>query len=282
MRTGIGAQIIHEGGIAQRKRATGDGSAHTHAGHRVEVLHAVELEVPASGLGHDGIGQRMLAALVQAGRQVQHLVGVEALEGHDFLERGASFGEGAGLVDDEGIDAAHVLDGLGIAEQHAHLCRLAGGDHDRHRRGQTQRAGAGDDQHRNRVQDGKGPGRLRAEEAPDEEGGHRDRQDREHEPVGDGIGHPLHRRASALRLRDQLHDLRQHSVGTHLGGADHQRAGAVLGRADDLIASGFLDRDRLAGEHRLVDPGAAFHHFAIHRQLFAGSHAQVVADMHVG
>ena len=43
----------------------------------------------------------------------------------------------------------------------------------------------------------------------------------------------------------------------------------------------FLDRHRLAGEHRLVDARAAFEHHAVDRHLFARAHAQPIADVHV-
>ena len=42
-----------------------------------------------------------------------------------------------------------------------------------------------------------------------------------------------------------------------------------------------LDRDRLAGQHRLVDARAALQHLAVDRHLLARAHAQAVADVHV-
>ena len=42
-----------------------------------------------------------------------------------------------------------------------------------------------------------------------------------------------------------------------------------------------LDRDRLAGHHRLVDAGAALEHDAVDRDPLAGPHAQPIADVHV-
>ncbi len=56
---------------------------------------------------------------------------------------------------------------LGVLEEHAHGRALAGGDHDRHRRGQAQRARAGDDQHRDRVDERVGHARLGADQRPD-------------------------------------------------------------------------------------------------------------------
>ena len=52
---------------------------------------------------------------------------------------------------------------------------------------------------------------------------------------------------------DQPHDLRQRGVGADRGGPDDQAAVGVDRGADDLVAGGHLDRDGLAGQHRLVD-----------------------------
>ena len=76
-----------------------------------------------------------------------------------------ALGERAGLVDDERVDLAHDLDGLGVPEQHAHRGALARRDHDRHRRRQAERARASDDEHRDRVDERVRHARLGADEA---------------------------------------------------------------------------------------------------------------------
>ena len=48
-----------------------------------------------------------------------------------------------------------------------------------------------------------------------------------------------------------------------------------------LSPGALRDRDRLAGQHRLVDRAAAFDDDAVDRHLLAGPHAQRVADVHV-
>ena len=57
-------------------------------------------------------------------------------------------GDRAGLVEHDGVDAAGGLEHLGAPDQDAELGAAAGADHQRGRRGQAQRARAGDDQHR--------------------------------------------------------------------------------------------------------------------------------------
>ncbi|MCY1374507.1 hypothetical protein D9M69_618550 [compost metagenome] len=99
----------------------------------------------------DGMRQRMLAALVEAGGQAQHLGGVICAGTFRTVEYRVPFGQGSGLVDDQRVDLAQVLDGAGITKQHTAAGGLARCDHDRHRRRQPQGAGAGDDQHRHGI-----------------------------------------------------------------------------------------------------------------------------------
>ena len=52
-------------------------------------------------------------------------------------------------------------------------------------------------------------------------------------------------------------------------GAHHEAAGAVDGAAGDPAARRLLDRDRLAGHHRLVDGARALEHHAVDRHRLA-------------
>ena len=60
-----------------------------------------------------------------------------------------------------------------------------------------------------------------------------------------------------------------------------KRAGAVDRAADHASPGRLLDRDRLAGDHRLVDRAAALEDDAVDRHLLAGPHAQPVAGVHL-
>ena len=68
----------------------------------------------------------------------------------------ASLRSRAGLVDDQRVDPLEDLERLGILHEDASAGAPARAHHDRHRRGQAQCAGAGDDQHRHRVDQGMG------------------------------------------------------------------------------------------------------------------------------
>ena len=152
--------------------------------------------------------------------------------GDDRDDLRLAFGQRAGLVDDQRVDLFHALERFGVLDQHAGLRAAADADHDRHRRGEAQRAGAGDDQHAHRGDQAVGEARLRPEHRPGGKGDERDRDHRRHEPAGDLVGQPLDRRAAALRLRHHLHDLRQQRVAADLVGAHHEAAGGVERAAD--------------------------------------------------
>ena len=106
--------------------------------------------VLARGAG-DRRGQRMLARLFEAGGQSEQLGFVLARRRHDRHQPGLALGQRAGLVDDQGVDPLQDLERLGVLDQHAGAGPAAGPDHDRHRRGQPEGTRAGDDQHRDGV-----------------------------------------------------------------------------------------------------------------------------------
>ena len=70
------------------------------------------------------------------------------------------------------------------------------------------------------------------------------------------------------------------SVSAPTFSASHDEAAAAVQRAADHLVAGILfDRQGFAGHHRLVDGAAALQHDPVDRQLFAGTHAQAVADL---
>jgi hypothetical protein len=89
----------------------------------------------------------------------------------------------------------------------------------------------------------------------------------------------LDRRARALRLAGHGDDARQQRVGADPLGAHDQAARRVQRRAGHGVAGTFLDRHRLARDHRLVDRAISLEHHAIDRHFLAGAQAQPVADL---
>ena len=151
-------------------------------------------------------------------------------------------------------------------------------DHDRDRRGQTQRTGTGDDEHRNGGDQGVGQTGLGTDQAPDDGGEQGDRDHRGNEPSGDRIGQPLDRGATALGLGHHLDDLRQQGVGAHLVGAHDEGSGLVESAGHDAVADILGHRHGLAGHHGFVDSDPTLQEFAIDRDLLSGPYPQAVAD----
>ena len=104
--------------------------------------------------------------LLQARGQREQFVLADAGRWADRGKARLALGERAGLVHHQRVDLLEHLERLGVPDQHARARAPADAHHDRHRRGQAQRARAGDDQHRDGVDERVGQPRLRAPAAP--------------------------------------------------------------------------------------------------------------------
>ena len=88
----------------------------------------------------------------------------------------------------------------------------------------------------------------------------------QHEPERGAVGEPLAGRLGVLRLLDELDDLRERGVRADGGRAGAQRAVLVDRRADQLVAGRLVDRQALAGDHRLVDLALALLDLGVDRR----------------
>ena len=93
----------------------------------------------------------------------------------------------------------------------------------------------------------------------------------------DAVGEPLHRRLAGLRLLDEPRDLRERRLGADPRRADDETAVRVDGRAGDRRSRADLDRNRLAGQQRLVDRRGSLDDDAVGRDLLAGADDEHVA-----
>jgi len=89
----------------------------TLAGDRLEPRGFAQLNAPLAGAGDDGLGQRMLGVLLSRGDEAQEIIFPPAAKSEDIREGGRSIGEGAGLVEDDGIYARDVLEGRCVFDQ---------------------------------------------------------------------------------------------------------------------------------------------------------------------
>ena len=123
-------------------------------------------QAPCFGRPDHRLRQWVLAAALKAGGKTQHFLFLEPARSLDGDYGRLAFGQRSGLVDHQRIDLFHTLERLGILDQDARLRAASDTHHDRHRRSEAQRAGAGDDQHGDGVHQRVGQARLRADRRP--------------------------------------------------------------------------------------------------------------------
>ena len=151
----------------------------------------------------------------------------------------------------------------------------AGADHEGGRRGQPQRAGAGDDQDGDRRGERRRQAGARAD--PEAEGRDGERQHDRHEDPGDAVGQPLHLGLAVLRLLDQPRHLGELRLRADVGGPHDQPAAGVDRGAGDRVARPHLHRYGLAGQHRGVDGRRAVGDHAVRGDLLAGADDELLA-----
>jgi hypothetical protein len=161
--------------------------------------------------------------------------------GHpDHAEFG--LGQRAGLVEDDGIDQARLLEGEPVADEDPVASPEGGRDGDDQRDSQAEGMGASDDQHRCHPgddfvieTDGDRPGHGR-------DGGYADGD--VEEPAGGLVGQDLGARLALLGLLDKSHDSGDRRVGAGRRYSHAQAPVAVDRPGDDAGAGGFSTADR--------------------------------------
>ena len=163
---------LEQAAVANCELATLDDAGHATTGYGLERPRLDERESSGGGALNQRGRERMLAAALETGTQAQELRFAE-VGPHDNhrVETRVPLGECSGLVDDERIHALQALQDLRIAHQHSGTRTAPHAHHDRHGRGEAERTRAGDEQHRDRVDQRKAHRRRRTEERPGEESG---------------------------------------------------------------------------------------------------------------
>ena len=181
----------------------------------------------------DRARDRMLGGRLHRSGKPEHLVPPGAVQQRDPGELEPPLGDGAGLVEHDGVDPAGLLEHLGPADQDPQLRPPPRSDHERHRRGQAERAGAGDDEDRDRG--GEGVPGTRAGGEPAAERGEREHDHGRDEDGRDAVGESLDGSLARLSLLDQPPDLRERGVGADLRRAHDEPAVEVHRGAGDLV-----------------------------------------------
>ncbi len=84
-----------------------------------------------------------------------------------------------------------------------------------------------------------------------------------------------------MRFGNHLHDLRQDGLPSNSLSHHDKAAGIIERAADHFVTWTFLNRQGFARKHRLIDCCPAFDNAPIHRDLFAGPHAEMIAAFHI-
>ena len=274
---GIQPQTFHIAIRAHRHRAAIDHAARAHAGDGGKIDRRAGAE-PFGLRGPDNrAGDGMFGATLNRRDGAQHRAPLEPFGQMQVGQRRMPQRQRAGLVQRDDLGLAQHLQRLAPAKQHAHFRRAPGADHDRRGRGQPHRAGAGDNQHRHRIDQRQTQSMGRPKRQPACKGQRGGRHHCGHEPQGDPVDHRLNRQFRPLRRLDHGDDLREHRIASHRRGAKGQRALLVDRAAHQRAADGLGHRDRLAGDHRLIDETLALDHLAIDRDALAGADLDDVA-----
>ena len=221
----------------------------------------------------------MLAAALQRGGQREQLGFGHVRSGQKVGDSGLAAGDSAGLVQRYDAGTASFFQRRSGLEQDAVLRTNAVAHHNSHRRCQTQRTGAADDQHRDAPR--QRVAHIPPQQQPDKGGDHRNADDRRHEKAGYGIGDLCNGGFGGGGIADHADDLRQRGVLAHAGSAALQIAGLVGGGGAYLIAHGLVHRDALAGQGTLVHGAAALQHNTVHRDVLARAHHKDIFFLHL-
>ncbi len=253
-----------------------DRAAHAEAG---QVDEADDLG-KVGRAGRDRATDGMLRGALQGRCQASYVVDGLALAGRHLHEHEPAGGDGACLVEHDGVDPAGVLQDLRSADQDAELGTTTGADHQRRRRGQPERAGAGDDQH------GHGGGergrRAGSSAEPEAERASGDGDDNGDEDARDPVGQPLDVGLAVLGGIDEAGHLGQLGVGADPGSSDDEPAADVDRGTGDGVARRDLDRHGLPGQHRGVDGRASRDDDAVGGDALAGADHELVPDPDIG
>ena len=174
-------------------------------------------------------GDRMLGGCLDRAGQPQDFRLAERREGHRGIDGKLPAGDRAGLVQQDGVHGAGVLEDLRAPDEDAQLGAAPGSGQEPHGSGQAERARARNHQHRHRGRERSaqlGSGDVRA--GGKQPGGERqdgDRQDDRDEYGTDPVSEPGDRRLSGLRLGNEPAHLGQRCFRADPGGADQQPAG---------------------------------------------------------
>ena len=255
------------------------------AGESTRSARAAASVSPRSLAARDDCGrERMLAALLQRRRRARSTSASVTPMRRDARRRCGLPSVSVPVLSTTSVSTfSSRSSASALLDQHACGRAAAGADHDRHRRREAERAGARDDQHGDALTSACASARLRAPQRPAANAATRDRDDARHEPRRDAVGEALHRaRACAAPRRPSARSARAACRGRRARRASRSVPVPLtvppVTRSPGSLSTGI-------GSPVTIDSSIvvrALDDDAVDRDLFAGTHAQSVADVDVG
>ncbi len=260
-------QRVAFGFTADAEPAQGAEIAHRRQGRRMRFI-------------EDGARQRVAGALLQRGGEAQR-VRFRNTDGRNGHHLRFAFGQRAGFIEHQRVEGAGPLQRVRIPHQHAKFSRAADAGDNRHRGRQAKSAGTGDDQYGGGDHQGVNNLRRGAEEVPDRRAQQGNADDHRHKNGRDPVSKLANLRLAALRLAHHADNTRQRRVAAD-GAGGKQHAAVLYHRTGmDGVAVGFLLGDRLAGQHRFIQPGLALGYFSVNGHAVAGGQTQRHAGLNL-
>ena len=115
------ALALHEAGVADGEAVALDGGERAVPGELSKAVGPRQRDAALPGLAHDGLGERMLALALDGRRQPQQLVLVDPVSRDDLDDRRLAARQGAGLVEDDRVEARRLLERDGVLDEDAAL-----------------------------------------------------------------------------------------------------------------------------------------------------------------
>ncbi len=116
----------------------------------------------------------MFRSLLGGCGQAQDLGVAVTVVWYDIRDHRLATGEGAGFIQNDRIQFMGGFQTGAVLKQYAVFRAFTRADHDRGWGGKSEGTWAGDDQHRDKIEQREGENRRRAEQDPDEKGQHRE------------------------------------------------------------------------------------------------------------
>ena len=226
VRHGRPAQFTDKPRLADAQALRADAPFETQAGRAVHFLCGV-------GRATESAGNRVFGAIFQRSGQPQAVVAVQITQGANGPQRQTAFGQGAGFVENHGVDLVQAFDHVPACQQQAQLMQRAGGRRERGGGRQREGARAGCYQHGQHNPERTGRVQLPPHHA---DGGRREQREQQ-KPLRGLVGYFRQARFFALGAVEQAHDSRQ---------------ARVLAQSQHFNGQGAFDvqrarRDRVAG-----------------------------------